>query len=138
MEDTPSPNICPICQGGGQRVQALTIKHHLKFPLNQDVFSDTDYFYCTNRQCSISYFSKHKTYQISDMQSFSQIQKQIICYCFGITETVFNEYIEQDKAEDFFETLDNLAYSTRCYCKAKNPSGKGCLRVFKSLACNYE
>ncbi|CAA0084304.1 Uncharacterised protein [BD1-7 clade bacterium] len=127
-------HLCPSCNYKGQKVREVTIRHHVKFPLNQQDFSDTPYFYCLNDTCNTSYFSVDRAFQIDDLQSAQQIKNKTVCYCFGITKEAFNAYIARDQQTEFFDDLDALAYSTQCFCKAKNPAGRGCLKTFKQMA----
>ncbi|CAA0113885.1 Uncharacterised protein [BD1-7 clade bacterium] len=127
-------HLCPSCHCEGQTVREVTIRHHVKFPLNQQRFSDTPYFYCLNDTCNTSYFSVDRVFQIGDLQSEEQIKNKTVCYCFGITEEAFHAYIARDQQAAFFDDLDALAYSTQCFCKAKNPAGRGCLKTFTQMA----
>lgn len=67
------------------------------------------------------------------MQSKQQVFNKTVCFCFGITEDVFLEQVNAGKDKAFFANLDELADTRKCVCKQKNPSGKGCLAVFKQL-----
>lgn len=125
---------CPKCGiVGNHRVREVTLRHHLRFPLSQKEFSES-YYYCGNSDCDIAYYSDSESFEIDCLQSQKQIQDNTICFCFGITQGVFNDYLENDKRTQFFEELDNLAYGSECHCKVKNPAGRGCLRVFKKLS----
>lgn len=127
---------CPNCTQAGNRVREVTLRHHLRFPLSQKEFIES-YYYCANSHCDIAYYSGIDVFQIDDLQTQKQIQEKTICFCFGITQSVLNEYLQNDQKAQFFEELDNLAYSSECHCKVKNPAGRGCLRVFKELAASY-
>ncbi len=92
------------------------------------------HYYCKNHDCDIAYFSHITQYSVTQLQSSGQIQQQTICFCFGITESMFKEYQRQYIEDTFFKELDHLAYSSECFCRVKNPAGRGCLKIFRSMS----
>lgn len=123
---------CPKCAEHSSRVKEVTLRHHLRFPLSQQDFSDS-YYYCANSDCDVAYYSDSHVFTLDCLQSQKQIEDMTVCFCFGITQSMFYEYLKNDQKAQFFEELDNLAYGSECHCKVKNPAGRGCLRVFKKL-----
>ncbi|NRB39433.1 MAG: hypothetical protein HRU20_13350 [Pseudomonadales bacterium] len=123
---------CPRCGAAANRVNTVTMRHHLQYPFSADSL-DKEFFYCRDSLCESGYFSTKQAYPISELQSQAQIRGGMICFCFGITASDFQVYQESDQAEVFFKQLDHLAYNCECHCKIKNPAGRGCLKVFKSM-----
>lgn len=128
-----SSSICPECGQSCHPVKEVTLRHHLLFPLSKEPLQER-YHYCSNSTCHVAYFSTATVFHVDCLQSQHQIEANTICFCFGITQAVFEEYIDNDRSEAFFSDLDNLAYGSECHCKVKNPAGRGCLKVFKRLA----
>lgn len=124
---------CTECHTQGERVKTVTLRNQLKFPHNIKPLTD-DYYYCTNPNCTTAYFSNAESYRVSDLQTEAQIRNKTVCFCFGITEQAFLDYVDSHGAQQFYDALDDLAYNTKCHCKFKNPAGKGCLRKFKSYS----
>ena len=124
---------CPICGHMCNTVKEITMRHHLSFPLSKERYVGKHYF-CRNPSCEIAYFSNTQRYLVSQLQSSHQIRQHTVCYCFGITESMFDEYTQSQGNSAFFEELDRLAYSSKCFCRVKNPSGRGCLKIFRSMS----
>lgn len=124
---------CPRCYQTCRIVRKTTMQHHLRFPLSKARFDDAHY-YCRHFSCEIAYFSDTTHYLTSQLQTSSQLQQKMVCFCFGISASAFQEYIVRHGKRAFFDELDTLAHTSECLCRVKNPSGQGCLKVFKSMA----
>ena len=122
---------CPNCKNHCHNVSDTTMRHHLRFPSSMEKLSDTHH-YCNNHDCDLAYFSPTCHYSVAQLQTSTQIQQRTICFCFGITEDTFRKYQQQNNENKFFEDLDQLAYSSECFCRVKNPAGRGCLKIFKA------
>jgi len=125
---------CPHCSNPAGKVFIETMCHHLLFPHNTDIPTGQPYYYCSEQNCEIAYFSSERQYLIKQLQTAPQIQNHTICFCFGITRQGFTEQVHDTGEKTFFTKLDDLAYTKKCLCKQKNPSGKGCLKTFKKIA----
>jgi len=119
---------CPVCNKKNLSVQLKTILHHIKKPWTHTL-NDEAYYYCSNPNCNIVYFTESAiVINKSDIRSSIGIKEQsadaLICFCFGISK----EQAESSKiAKDFVikQTKNSL-----CSCNTANPSGRCCLKDF--------
>jgi hypothetical protein len=125
--------VCPNCSGPVNKVNIITMSHHLKYPYCSIIPNDDVFLYCKNPRCQLAYFSENTYYTKDQMQSIPQVLDNTICFCFGITEDTFLAELKAGNRDEFFSNLDQLAGNRKCVCKQKNPSGKGCLATFKRL-----
>jgi|GEM_PF-3762416 len=123
---------CPHCSGPVNTVNAMTMSHHLLYPHCLDIPNEEVFAYCCNPCCELAYFSDNTHYKKEHMQSRQQVLNKTLCFCFGITEATFLAELAAGDEDAFFSNVDQLAQTRKCVCKQKNPSGKGCLSVFRS------
>jgi len=83
-------NACPNCGRTGKSVDGATVKSLLSVSLNQ--IKDAPYFFCSNRNCPIVYFSSNGVQSFRKQYIREQVyQKEpdadnvFVCYCFQHT-----------------------------------------------------
>lgn len=128
LSNPPKRQTCPRNGIEYRQVSALTIKHQIKRPWAWQSY-DQSYFFCTDPNCSVVYFSEDDTIiEASELRSpigvKTHSEEALICYCFGIT-------VAQAQSDP---SLKNYVVREtklgQCACETRNPSGKCCLSSF--------
>ena len=130
-ENQINPN-CPRCTNKGQAVELVTLRHHIKPPVNLEV-TDGSYLFCRTPTCPVVYFSnkEDRIFEKKDVRyriGLKEIEApHDVCYCFGFTR----EMIEQDMRErgktDIPAKISAEVKAGNCACEIKNPQGHCCL-----------
>jgi Zinc binding domain len=123
---------CPECGTACKCVEMRTIYHQVKFPVNQEIISDS-YYFCLSRDCATAYFSvAGNTIPKRQLTTYQEIQNDKLCYCFDIDTADYLTALSTNKAE-IKNFVIQRTKSGECACELKNPSGQCCLAKFKHL-----
>jgi len=132
-----NPAYCPICEEKGLSVTHRTMLHQLQHPENQSI-ADEDYYFCANQHCDVGYFSEHTTMLRHTLRVFQAQQKNMLCYCFDISQEKFQVALEKGEAEAIKDFVLNNTKEALCACEVRNPSGRCCLGSFTKMEAIYE
>ena len=115
---------CPADGTLSKQVSVSTIKHQLKEPWFFEL-QDNVFYYCHNPECDVAYFGSDNTLIKSASLRNSDINDEIICYCYGVTR---EDYENNQSVKEF---IIQETKAKNCACEARNPSGRCCLTEFK-------
>ena len=127
----PKKRNCPSNGIECHTVSTTTIKHHLKQPwLWQE--KQQGYYFCADPECQVIYFGEDES--ILDQSSLRTLvgvkhtaAHSALCYCYGVSK---NDYLNNPEIIEF---VKRETKSKSCACETSNPSGKCCLKDFKTL-----
>ena len=124
---------CPGCGASCHRVSLITLLHQVKFPFNQQLEEQDDYYFCPNRHCDIGYFSTISTIPKQHLLSCHNIQAGWLCYCFDVSEARFRSAITAGTIGTLQGFVINKTRAGLCACEVRNPSGRCCLATLKAM-----
>ncbi len=123
---------CPSCKLSARSVGRMTVFHFLK-PEYHGTISEAPYYYCSDPDCQIVYFTEtshpqHTTDQLrEDFKQAARKQQHLLCYCFGYSAKMILKEIAETGQSDVGRKIANNIKENLCACEARNPSGKCCL-----------
>ena len=116
---------CPTCKNQGRKLKIENLRYNLK---DISLIQDEDAYFCTNDECDVVYFQGSYTFDnsflIRPTAQKSKDPKATVCFCFG--------YIREDIDKKSYEEYRRKK-ELGCACSLRNPSGKCCAKLFKSL-----
>jgi hypothetical protein len=125
--------VCPKCGSTCKSVGMPTLYHHVRFPENQSLITDS-YYFCPAKTCSVGYFSSAgNTIFKQHLRSYQAIQNDALCYCFDIDANQYLSALKAQHAEPVKEFVMLRTKTGDCACEIRNPSGQCCLANFKRL-----
>jgi hypothetical protein len=125
--------ICPVCGLPAIKVNVEAVKFNIADSKKHLVDISTKWSICSNPKCDCSYFSKHITFNTSDLTIplfFKDDTDSVpICYCSNLTRGEIKNAVKSgckriDEVQNF--TKKNITG----FCKERNPLGKCCRNVF--------
>jgi len=133
----PVTQACPQCGTACKSVEMPTLYHQVRFPENQGMPSDT-YYFCPTKDCSTGYFSiAGNCISKQQLRTHQDIQKDTLCYCFGIDSADFLTALATNHADTIKNFVVQRTKSGECACELRNPSGQCCLAKFRFLEKEY-
>lgn len=132
QKDKSGP-ICNLCGQPGQKVDKRTIRFLVKGKWQKDVRDDVDYYFLSNPDCSVVYFSTDMEHFFSKDQLRIRVgQKEYndpipLCYCFNFYRHDIKADIKatgQTRIPDF---IKKMVKEKVCACEITNPQGRCCL-----------
>lgn len=124
---------CPQCGISCKSVSIKTLYHQVKFPNNQSINSG-GYYYCPVKACAAGYFSTDgRMIPKQQLKSAQNIQDDMLCYCFDISEAQYRLALQANNAESIKHFVIEQTRSGTCACEIRNPSGQCCLAKFKQI-----
>lgn len=134
---TSSAQDCPRCGIACRHVGIKTLYHQVRFPENQEICPG-DYYFCPVKACTVAYFSTEGSMiPKQQLRATGDIQEDMLCYCFDISEAHYRLALQADKAEPIKQFVIAQTRSGTCACDIKNPSGQCCLARFKQVERAY-
>lgn len=133
-EATPAPALaeCPVSKTSSRKVQRPTVEHLVR-PDRAQIIHDVQYYYCTDPNCPVVYFSPQVAQHITtDDLSVKVLAKDAgddvnVCYCFDWTRRRLREEMERTGGSTASRQIAVEVKAGRCSCDVKNPKGKCCL-----------
>lgn len=134
---SPTPEaageFCPACGATGIAVEPITLKALLApSGLRRGVPSSPRY--CTYAQCEVVYFDSAAAAVFREADLIVPVHAKHpdndgipVCYCFGYTEKLIRDQIEQTGTSAATESITAEVKAGRCACEVKNPKGSCCL-----------
>lgn len=131
---TPAPPRaeCPVSKTLSRKVQRRTLEHLLK-PEKIGTIQNVQYYYCTDPNCTVVYFSNETVpYFTVDDVSVKVLPKDKgddvnVCYCFNWTRARINEGIASTGKSTASLRIAEEVKAGNCACDIKNPKGECCL-----------
>lgn len=116
---------CPRCKTKGRKLKIENLHYNLK---DISLIQKCDPYFCTNDECDVVYFQGKVTFDnsclIRPTAQKSNDPNATVCFCFGYTRADIDK-----KCYDEYRRKKELG----CACSVRNPSGKCCAKLFKSL-----
>jgi len=110
-----------------------TIFHQVKFPDILDIEANS-YFFCTDKNCSIGYFSEDgKIILKQQLHTYAELKRNKLCYCFDINREQYRQALKDKTAIKIKEFVIQKTKAGDCACEIRNTSGQCCLVNFKQL-----
>jgi len=123
---------CPKCGQNCFPVSRQTMLHQIQFPDNQS-FAKGDYTFCSNRGCSVGYFSPFHVIPKNSLRAFQSNHPAMLCHCFDIDESVYLSALDDGRAEFIKAFVVQQTKDKLCSCESRNPSGRCCLANFRQM-----
>ena len=131
---TPAPPRaeCPVSKTLSRKIQRRTLEHLLK-PEKIGTIQNVQYYYCTDPNCTVVYFSNETVpYFTVDDVSVKVLPKDKgddvnVCYCFNWTRARINEGLASTGKSTASLKIANEVKAGNCACDIKNPKGECCL-----------
>jgi hypothetical protein len=127
-----STGVCPQSSSRGKRVDSLTLKAMLAVSLIE--LRDTQYFFCTDADSPIVYFSEDGKQSFTSEQLREPVyQKEaekdltLLCYCFRHTVGSVRKETLSGKEGQIIESINMAIQTGQCACDIRNPQGSCCL-----------
>ncbi len=123
---------CPVCGTQSAPVSRQTVKAIL-VPTALARLAECEYFFCSERDCTIVYFSQDglSTFTKSDVKMRIGVKETedpvALCYCFGYTQNSVRDEYEATGNSTVVDIIAQHIEAHRCACDINNPSGKCCL-----------
>ena len=122
---------CPGCKKPGEHVSTTTLLHQLTTPWQHPI-AENDYYFCSQIDCDVVYFStRGHPFDCTQLrQSVGQKSTEAtrtLCYCFDIRQSDLYDAKSTKKCREF---VIEKTRSKACACDTRNPSGRCCLRDF--------
>lgn len=130
----PRKASCPGCQQESRTVEALTLLHQLKAPLNQSLQAE-NYYFCASADCDVVYFDLAGNLYLrgdlrQDVGQKSTASDRTLCYCFDVHADHVAQEIEQHGHSTSKDFVVQMTKTKQCACDLRNPSGQCCLKDF--------
>lgn len=132
VSPTPSRAECPVSKTLSRKVQRRTLEHLLK-PERVGSMANVQYYYCTEPNCNVVYFSNETVpYFTVDDVSVKVLAKDNgddvnVCYCFNWTRARIKEEITSTGKSTASLQIAKEVKAGKCACDIKNPKGECCL-----------
>lgn len=123
---------CPVSGTSSHRVQRRTLEHLIRFDRLSDI-RDVQYYYCTDPDCRIVYFSNEQApYFVVQDVTVKVLAKDAgddvnVCYCFDWTRGRIKNEINQNGNSTASIEIAKEIKAGNCACDIKNPKGECCL-----------
>lgn len=123
---------CPKTGSVARKVQKRTVRHLVK-PSSLSKLREVQYYYCTDPNCSVVYFSNEDapTLSVEDIKvkllTKDKGDDVNVCYCFGWTRGRIKEQITETGKSTASLEIAREVKAGRCECDIKNPKGECCL-----------
>ncbi len=129
---------CPECGDKGRPIKIITIKSLLVPSALAKLEPSASYKMCTNKACSVVYFSDKKgMFEVKDLKvdvyTKSDNEDCPICYCFGWTRKRILQELEETGKSTALDEISAHTKAGRCGCEVNNPEGSCCLGNVKRL-----
>lgn len=139
-ENTPAPPRaeCPISKTPSRRVQSRTLEHLLK-PEKVAAIQSAQYYYCTDPNCKVVYFSNESVpfFAVDDVAvkvlSKDNGDSVNVCYCFNWTRARIKEELANTGTSTASMQIAKEVKAGNCACDIKNPKGECCLGDVNSV-----
>ncbi len=125
--------LCPRCKFSGVKVKLITLQHLLKDSCQSKIDLESDYKFCKNSKCEVTYYSISNNFLLTkDQLKVKATLKDKgldvnVCYCFGHTR---QSVLDEIKETGFSTVLDDIKEKMKdpgCFCEISNPQGGCCL-----------
>lgn len=120
---------CPVCNGVGQKVRKITVKHQVKPIIEFDVAREPFYL-CRTPECEVAYYTEDGQMTIQQNQLINKIWfKNVpppvpICYCANVTEEEILHHVAITQCCSTLEEIKrHTGANSGCECLTKNPAG---------------
>jgi hypothetical protein len=122
---------CPACVKEGQRVEILTLKHHVK-PEFLDTVERGAFNFCRTPTCDVVYFNADgivlRKPDVRTRIGLKETEDPVsICYCFGWTEKMAEDEIRATGKCTIPQRITAEVKAGNCACEIRNPQGSCCL-----------
>ena len=128
----PARAECPISKTSSHRVQRRTLEHLLN-PEKVAEMQNVQYYYCTDPECKVVYFSNDNvpyfTREDVGVKVFAKDASDdvSVCYCFDWTRERIKNEIAQTETSSAAAQIAREVKAGNCVCDIKNPKGECCL-----------
>lgn len=128
----PAKAECPITKNSHRKVQRRTVDHVLK-PERIGLIQDVQYYYCTDPDCKVVYFSNERVpyFTVDDVavKVFSKDKGDDVnvCYCFDWTRGRIKDELNGTGTSTVSRQIAGEVKAGNCACDVKNPKGECCL-----------
>ncbi|MDE3056735.1 MAG: (2Fe-2S)-binding protein [Bacteroidota bacterium] len=128
----PARAECPVSKTSSRKVQRRTLEHLLK-PEKISEIRNVQYYYCTEPDCKVVYFSNEQApfFSVEDVavKVFSKDKGDDVntCYCFDWTRGRIKDDIERTGKSTASLQIAREVKAGNCLCDIKNPKGECCL-----------
>lgn len=128
----PARAACPVSKTSSRKVQKRTLEHLLK-PDKVAAIQSVQYYYCTDPNCDVVYFSNQDATLFTKddllVKVFAKDRSDDVnvCYCFDWTRTRIKEEINLAGKSTASQEIAREVKAGRCLCDVKNPKGECCL-----------
>ncbi len=125
--------ICPKCGVPAIKVNSKAVKYNLKREVKQELNKKSKWHICCNPSCDISYFSKERIFNTSDLTNGLFFKDQSddvpVCYCAGISRGDIKNAV-RNGCKTIGKVRSFTSKNTTGHCEEKNALGKCCNLVF--------
>ena len=118
---------CPADGNNYSQIELKSILHQIKEPWNFHEKPKQAYYYCSNPNCEVVYFSSDKSTITTSQLKNPESKSKTLCFCYGID---FDDLKSADQAKCIKQFILKQTKNGDCACDVKNISGKCCLRNF--------
>ena len=132
-----APGHCSTCGQHGKPVEGQTVKGLLTVSLR--VVRDLQYYFCSNHDCQVVYFSAdgRQQFMTSDIREqvyqkdpdAAQVQ---VCYCFDYRVGTLRNASAAER-EQILAEINAGIQAGQCACDLRNPQGNCCLGNVRAL-----
>jgi hypothetical protein len=129
---SPARAECPISKTSSHKVQRRTLEHLLK-PEKVAAIQNVQYYYCTDPNCKVVYFSNDNVpyFTVEDVtvKVFAKDAGDTVhvCYCFDWTRERIKNEIAKTGTSSAAAQIAREIKAGNCACDIKNPKGECCL-----------
>ena len=123
--------ICPVNGQAYKSIARKTLLHQVSKPWQRNL--NQDYYYCSDPDCDVIYFSNQGDVLVSDDMRQSHSRESTgaeasVCYCFDVTSADIRSEASKNRIRNYIieQTKKQL-----CECSVRNPSGSCCLKDIK-------
>ena len=133
-EASPAPveTFCPVSGTSSRKVQRRTVEHLVNPEKLRDIQS-VQYYYCTDPDCSVVYFSNEAVPFFSKDDILVKVfakdkgEDVNVCYCFDVSRRSIKQQIIDTGRSTASMEIAREVKAGRCMCDIKNPRGECCL-----------
>lgn len=133
-ETSPAPARanCPVSHTLSRKVQHRTVEHLVK-PERRSEIQNAQYYYCTDPNCSVVYFSDETVPFFSKDDILVKVfvkdkgDDVNVCYCFDWSRGRIKQQIGETGKSTASTEIAREVQAGRCMCDIKNPKGECCL-----------
>ncbi len=139
-DTTPAPRRaeCQISRTLSKKVQKRTVEHLLK-PEKIGSIQNVQYYYCTDLNCKVVYFSNENipyfTTEDIRVKVFTKDKGEDVnvCYCFDWTRGRIKQELVSTGKSTASQQIAKEVKAGNCACDIKNPKGECCLGDVNSI-----